>query len=174
MLIWFYSTNIYVRTEIGVAHCNRDTFYWCTGGGNVLSKITFMGISFPSGVGNGKKILDSLLSRGRLEWLGPYRSISALIRARQTHYLTQWLGHSLGPLESQVQVRNIGFWQITLLNMKAFHLQVSNHLQLAVLFGALSSTRLFSYNHIQRRLNQFEECIHWVKQKHFIVSSFLP
>lgn len=133
-----------------------------------------MRLSFPSGVGNGKQILDSLLSRGRFEWVGPYSSISALIRARQTHYLTQWLGHSLGPLESQVQVRNIGFWQITLLNMKAFHLQVSNRLQLATFFGALRSIRLFSYNHMQRRVNRFEDCIHWVKQKHFIVSSFLP
>lgn len=104
-----------------------------------------MGISFPSGVENGKQILDSLLSKGRFEWVGPYSSISALIRARQTHYLTQWLGHSLGPLESQVQVRNIGFWQIALLNVKAFHLQVSNHLQLAALFGALRSENTFIF-----------------------------
>lgn len=115
-LVWFCCLGffctllkyIYVRTVRGVAHCNKNTLHY---EGNVLSNISF-GDSIPSGIANMEHILVSLLSKERLACPGSYCSISKLIKARQTHWLTQQLGHSLGTLDSQVHVRNIGFWQI--------------------------------------------------------------
>lgn len=87
------------------------------------------------------------------------------LRARQTDYLTQWLRHLLGQLESQVKVHNIWFWQATLPYMKDFHLQVSVSEKLTVHFGALRSTHLFLYLYKQERLNQYGVCICQIKQK---------